>query len=65
MITETTFLINECLITEHTPDLWKVNIISPLPKGSNISLNPGDGHPVSVMPLPSKILERIVYNQLI
>ena len=53
------------MITKHTRDLWKVGTITPLPKGSNISLNPGDWRPVSVLPLPSKILERIVYNQLI
>ena len=65
MITESTFLINECIRTEHTPNDWKLGTITPLPKGSNISLDPGDWRPVSVLPMPSKVLERIVYDQLI
>ena len=65
MITESTFIMNECLRTEHTPDAWKAGTITPLPKGSNISLDPGDWRTVSVLPLPSKVIERIVYNQLV
>ena len=64
MITETTHLINECLRLELMPDKWKVGIITPLPK-SKVSVDPGDWRPVSVLPLPSKIIERAVYMQLV
>ena len=62
MMIESTFLINECLRTECTPDDWKIDTITPLPKGTNVSLHPCDWRPVSVLPLPSKIIERVVYN---
>ena len=58
-----TFLFNECLRTEHAPDDWKTGTITQIPKLSSVSTDPGDWRPVSVLPLPNKILERIVYNQ--
>ena len=64
LILEFTHLINECLDLACMPTEWKVGIVSPIPKGLP-SLNPGDYRPVSVLPAPSKVMERIVYNQLI
>ena len=64
MLTETTHIINECLRMEMMPDSWKVGTVTPLPKGK-ITMDPGDFRPVSVLPMPSKILERVVYNQLV
>ena len=63
MLTETTYLMNQCLSCDLLPDSWKVGYVTPMPKGGSLS-NPGDWRPVSVLPMPSKVIERIVYNQL-
>ena len=42
---------------------WDMTV-SPIPKGIP-SLNMGDYRPIAVLPAPSKIIERIVYNQLV
>lgn len=58
-----TFLINHCLITGTFPDAWKVAYVVPIPKVSNPSkLN--DFRPISILPVLSKLLERVVANQL-
>ena len=64
MIVEITYLINECLRLSIMPTQWKVGIITPLPKGTTSS-NPGDWRPVSVLPFPSKIIEKVVNHQLV
>ena len=64
MLTETTFMINECIRCGVMPVKWKIGCVSPMPKGKSVR-NPGDWRPVSVLPLPSKIIERAVYNQLV
>ena len=64
MLTETTYLMNECLESGIMPTKWKIGCISPMPKGKG-STSPGDWRPVSVLPLPSKVIERIVYNQIV
>ena len=45
-------------------DKWKVGLVTPMPKG-RMSTKPGDWLPVSVLPMPSKILERVVHNQIV
>ena len=55
--------MNQCLSCDLLPDSWKVGYVTPMPKGGSLS-NPGDWRPVSVLPMPSKVIERIVYNQL-
>ena len=64
LVLELTYLINECLDMLHMPQEWKVGTVSPIPKGIP-SLQLGDYRPVSVLPAPSKVIERLVYNQLI
>ena len=64
MLTETTFMINECIRSEVMPVKWKIGYITPMTKGKALK-NPGDWRPVPVLPLPSKIIERAVYNQLV
>ena len=61
MLKETTYLINECLQCGIMPDAWKIGYVTPMPKGSS-NKKPGDWRPVSVQPLLSKLLERIVHN---
>ena len=64
MIIEFTFFINECLSKSVMPQKWKVGTVSPVPKNGN-SHAMSDYRPISVLPTPSKIIERAVYNQLI
>ena len=63
MLVEITHLINECLPLSVIPDLWKVGTITPMPKGK-ISTKPGDWRPVSVLPYPSKLIEKVVNHQI-
>ena len=51
--------IDKCLF----PNEWKIANIIPLQKGGNKS-NVPNLRPVSLLPLPSKILERIVHNRV-
>ena len=64
LIIEFTHLMNECLTQCVMPRDWKKGTVSPVPKGRP-TLIMGDYRPISVLPAPSKVLERIVYNQLI
>ena len=64
MITEITHLINECLRLSIMPTNWKVGIVTPMPKGRTTT-NRCDWRPVSVLPYPSKIIERIVNHQIV
>ena len=64
LLVEVTYLINVCLDKSIMPSQWKVGTVTPIPKGSP-SLNMGDYRPISVLPAPSKIIERLVYNRLV
>ena len=64
MIVEFTHLINECLRLSVMPTKWKKGTITPMPKGK-VTANPNDWRPVSVLPFPSKIIERIVNHQIV
>lgn len=58
-----TFIINKSLSTGMFPSRWKLAHVVPIPKLSNPSqLN--DFRPISILPLLSKILEKIVAKQL-
>ena len=46
------------------PAEWKIGVITPLPKGRT-SLNSGDWRLVSVLPLSSKVIERVIYKQFV
>ena len=62
---EFTHLINECLYASIImPPDWKMGTVTPIPKGT-ASLNVGDYGQISVLPGPSKVIERVVYNQVV
>ena len=63
MTVELTHIINESIWTTIFPDAWAVGSITPIPKEGN-SLDPGNWHPISILPLPSKLLERAVHFQI-
>ena len=58
LLVEITQPINECLDRSIMPTQWKVGMVTP-------TLNIGDYRPISVLPAPTKIIERLVYNQLV
>ena len=57
------YLFNLSLETEVFPDDWKVATIVPLHKGGP-SDTPGNFRPVSLLPLPGKILEKVVHANI-
>lgn len=57
------FIINKCLSTGYFPNCWKMANIIPVPKVSNPK-QLSDYRPISILPSFSKILERVVANQL-
>ena len=57
-------LFNLSLSTGRLPSEWKVSNITPIPKGGDASQCP-NYRPISLLSLVSKILERIIHNQLL
>ena len=55
--------INDCLLMSSFPDSLKLANITPVHKKDEPADKENDG-PVSVLPLLSKIFERLIYNQL-
>ena len=61
---ELTHIINESIRTATFPDAWAVGSITPIPKEGD-NLDPGNWRPISILPLPSKLLERAIHYQII
>lgn len=58
-----THIINTCLERGVFPSAWKQALVQPIPKVNNpASLS--DLRPISILPVLSKILEKIIYKQL-
>ena len=59
-----TFIINQCILTNVIPNDWKSATVIPIKKVPNCkSVN--ELRPISLLPLPCKILEKIIYSQCI
>ena len=57
------YIFKSCIDTEIFPNEWKIAKVTPLfKKGSKREL--GNYRPISVLPLVSKIFEKIIYRQL-
>ena len=63
MITEFTHLYNRILVTGIFPDEWKCATVIPIPKKANPK-SPNDLRPISLLPMPGKILEKLIHHQL-
>ena len=61
---EFTHLLNESISQEMFPAKWAVGNITPIPKEGD-QLDPGNWRPITILPLPSKIMERAVHYQLV
>ena len=56
-------LFNLSFLLSEIPPVWKIAKVTPLPKAGN-SNNVGNLRPVSLLPLPSKLIEKIVHNRI-
>lgn len=63
MIHEFTFLCNLSISTGIVPDEWKEAIVFPIPKTQN-SKSVSDLRPISLLPIPGKVLEHIIHDSL-
>ena len=46
------------------PQLWKIAKVTPLPKSSREPFNGPNSRPVSILPVLSKIMEKVIYKQI-
>ena len=58
-----TYIFNQAIALSSFPDEWKMARVVPLYKGGQRNI-PGNYRPISVLPAISKVMERILYNQL-
>ncbi|CAG9137811.1 unnamed protein product [Plutella xylostella] len=58
-----TRIINKSISSKKIPDTWKIAKVIPLPKGTIVE-EFKDLRPISILPVLSKIVERVVYTQL-
>ena len=58
-----TKLFNSCIETETFPDEWKIAKVTPILKNGTKS-NPNNYRPISVLPIVSKLFEKIIYQHL-
>ena len=58
-----TYIFNQAVILCSFPLEWKVAKVTPLYKSGHRN-SPGNYRPISVLPILSKIMERILYDQL-
>ena len=63
LIPELTHLFNESIKTGIFPKSWSIGYITPIPKESD-PLEAGNWRPISILPLPSKLLEQAVHYQV-
>ncbi|CAG4992189.1 unnamed protein product [Colias eurytheme] len=59
-----TAIINRSLATSTFPSIWKIALVRPLPKTDNPE-DFKDLRPISILPFLSKILEKVVYFQVV
>ena len=59
-----THVINLSISTQEFPQVWKRSKIIPLHKKEDL-LNPKNYRPVAIVPIFSKVLERVIFNQLV
>ncbi|KAI5721142.1 hypothetical protein M8J77_016710 [Diaphorina citri] len=58
-----THIYNESLSSHVFPDMWKYSLVTPIPKVKTPS-STNDYRPISILPVLSKVFERLVYAQI-
>jgi hypothetical protein len=56
--------VNKCLSEGYFPDSLKIGKVSPIHKAGT-KTDPGNYRPISVLPVMSKVFERIIYSRLL
>jgi len=64
MVRLITVLLNKCIDSSLFPYQWKQVIVTPVPKCKQCT-GLSQFQPISVLPVLSKVLERIMYNQIV
>lgn len=59
-----TTIMNTSIVTGIFPTAWKYSIVVPIPKSGDVN-DPSNYRPISLLPVLSKLLEKIVASQLI
>ena len=57
-------IVNSSLTSGNVPSSWKHAMITPLPKHAN-AVAPSDHRPLSILPAITKVIERVVQQQLL
>ena len=57
-------LVNTSLVTSTVPKPWKLSVIQPIYKSAGPLTDPSSFRPISLVPCLSKIVERLVHEQL-
>ena len=57
-------ILNSCIYQSNFPQQWKSARVTPLHKGGD-KTNPSNYRPISVLPILSKVYERIILNTLL
>ena len=63
LIPEVTFMFNMSLETLTFPTKWKMATVAPIPKSGDLT-SVQNYRPISLLPLPGKILEKLIHFQL-
>ena len=63
LVSSVAFIINNFVKINQFPDIWKLARISPIPK-IQLPVELEDYRPVSILPVLSKIYERVVLEQI-
>ena len=64
LVPEITYLFNLCIELGDIPSSWCHGNISPIPKTKSNSTKPKDWRPITQIPLPGKLLEKIIHDQV-
>ena len=64
LIDQLLYIMNQSILSSTFPDAWKLATVIPLPKVNNPS-GVSDYRPISLLPLPGKLLEKLLHGQLI
>ena len=63
ILPQVTFMYNLSVRSSCFPDAWKKALVVPIPKEGN-STKVQNYRPISLLPLPGKILEKLIHHQL-
>ena len=59
LVDQLLYIMNQSIATNTFPDVWKLATVIPLPTVNN-SNGVSDYRPISLLPLPGKLLEKLV-----